>query len=97
MDVKGNCPPNAGTGGGRERGDCTKERLLHKTIRDSVKSDEAKWIDDMLADGAWTAVRRLRKPPAPKQGRLRDETGELVSSDQRANTMAKHLETVQWH
>ena len=50
----------------------------------------------MLSDGQWEQLRKIRKPKQPRQGRLRSQDGELVGSEVWAETMAKHLETVQW-
>ncbi len=41
-------------------------------------------------------MRRLRKHQRPSQGRLRDLNGNLVLSDERAKTLAAHLESCQW-
>ena len=38
----------------------------------------------------------MRKPAKPQQGRLRNLAGELVESDLRAETLAEHLEQIQW-
>ena len=38
----------------------------------------------------------LKKGVKRQQGRLRNLNGELVSSEQRAETLAEHLEKVQW-
>ena len=49
----------------------------------------------MAASGDWSQIRSLRKGIRPAQGRLKDLAGELVSSEQRAQTMAEYLERVQ--
>jgi len=72
------------------------ETDLNKAIRRSAKADRRKWLDEMLQTGDWSQVRRLRKGVKPHQGRLKDSMGQLVSSDERAETFAKHLEHVQW-
>ena len=38
----------------------------------------------------------MRKGFAPRQGRLKNAGGDIVSSEMRAETLAKHLESVQW-
>ena len=50
----------------------------------------------MGADGDWKSLKKLRSPPKPKQGRLKDLAGQTVSSEERAETLAEHLEQVQW-
>ena len=46
--------------------------------------------------GDWSGIRRLRKGFASPQGRLRDESGKLVSSDERADTLGTYLQNVRW-
>ena len=41
-------------------------------------------------------IRKLRKGFAPAQGRLKDAHGSVVSSENRAEVLATHLEQVQW-
>ena len=72
------------------------EKTIHKAVRRAAKRDKGIWLDDTIADGSWQSVRKLLKPTAAKQGRLRNLQGELVSSEERANTLAEYLETVQW-
>ena len=71
-------------------------KRLHILVRRSAKEDRSAWVDEALADGSWHAIKKFRKPKAAKQGRLRDQFGMLVSSDQRADTMSIYLESVQW-
>ena len=80
----------------RSHGDSVQERLLNKEVRRSVSSDKGAWLDTLLASRDWSQIRRLRKGFVPKQGRLRDIRGAEVDSDRRAETLAEHLETVQW-
>ena len=58
--------------------------------------DRAEWLTELAQTGSWDGVRRLRKRPRLAQGRLKDSSGQLVSSEHRADTMAAYLETVQW-
>ena len=50
----------------------------------------------MLQHGDWDAIRKLRKPRQAKCRKLRNAAGDLVESSQWADTMANHLEEVQW-
>ena len=50
----------------------------------------------MLATGSWEEIRKLRKGFTPKQGRLKNYSGEVVSSELRAETFAEYLERDQW-
>ena len=50
----------------------------------------------ICASGDWDEVRKLRKGLKHQQGRLKNRSGQLVSSEERAETLAEHLEKVQW-
>ena len=80
----------------RQTGDWLKEQELNRDIRLTVKGDRARWLDALVATGDWSQVRKLRKGHTPSQGRLRNANGAYVSSEQRAETLAQHLESVQW-
>ena len=41
-------------------------------------------------------MKKLRKPPRPKEGKLRGADGIEVWSEERADTLAKYLEDIQW-
>ena len=73
-----------------------EEKLLATMIKHSVKRDRAAWLDTLTATGDWNEIRKLRKGFVPKQGRLKNSVGDLVASDMRAETLAEHLEKVQW-
>ena len=72
------------------------ERDLARRIRASVRSDRRAWLDEVVAQKDWAQVRKLRRGTPTTQGRLKDAAGRLVSSELRAETMADHLEKVQW-
>ena len=80
----------------RLAGNFVSEKAFHKAVRKAVKHDKATWLEETLADGSWRGIRHITKRVAPKQGRLRNLEGDLVSSEQRADTMAIYLEEVQW-
>ena len=67
-----------------------------RRIRTSVRRDRRAWLDEVLAQKDWAEVRKLRRGAPTTQGRLKDSTGRLVSSEMQAETMAEHLEKVQW-
>ena len=73
-----------------------EERRLHKLVRSMAKKDRTAWMERLLDEGSWEQIRRIRKPKKPRQGKLRDGQGVLVDSDEWAETMAVHLEAVQW-
>ena len=80
----------------RSAGHDGEEKRMHKAVRKSVRSDRTAWVDACLAEGSWKAIKNFRKPRPTKQGRLRDDKDELVSSEHRADTRAAYLEKVQW-
>ena len=61
-----------------------------------MKRDRSDWLDYLLATGDWQQIRKLRKGFSPKQGRLRNTAGRLVSREERADTLAEYFATVQW-
>ena len=80
----------------RSLGKWDAERDLRKQVKKSARRDRAAWLEQLVADGSWPAVRKLRRGRRVQQGRLRNASGELVCSEHRAETLAEHLETVQW-
>jgi len=81
----------------RATGNWTLEKQLRKQIQKSAKQDRAKWLEELSAKGDWSALRLLRKGRKVQQGRLYNVNGDPVCSDERAETFAKHLASVQWH
>ena len=79
----------------RRTADYSLEKELSKEIRRSAKRDRAQWLTDLAASGSWDSMRYLKKKRKPAQGRLRNEDGQLVSSEDWAETMANYLEKVQ--
>jgi hypothetical protein len=53
-------------------------------------------MDRMLEEGDWNQIRNLRNPKRLKCHRLKNAEGQFVESDEWADTMAAHLETIQW-
>ena len=80
----------------RESNDVKEEQRLHKQVRIAAKKNRTEWVDRLLVTGTWEQVKRLRKKAPRRPGKLRDQKGDLVDSDIWAETMAKHLENVQW-
>ena len=72
------------------------EKMLHGQVKHSVKMDRSQWLDDLLKTGDWNEIRRLRKGHRPQSGRLKNADGNVVESDQRAETLANYFESVQW-
>ena len=61
-----------------------------------MKRDRTIWLEQLTVTGDWNEIRKLRKGFAPHQGRLKDMVGDLLASNSRADTLADHLEKVQW-
>ena len=80
----------------RREGDWRKENELSDIIKKSAKSDRKKWLEDLAGSGSWKDVRYLRSPNKSFQGRLRNLQGDIVFSDQRAESMAEYFEKIQW-
>ncbi len=80
----------------RLRSDRGMEKEMQKQVRNSVRVDKAAWLENMLADGRWDDLKKFRNPRRTKPGQLRNKDAELVSSEDRADTMAAYLETLQW-
>ena len=66
-------------------------------MKRSAKKDKGKWLSDLASAGDWKSVRKLRQLTRSSQTRLLNSSGQIVSTDERAQTFADHLESVQWH
>ena len=72
------------------------ERKLHKQIRGCIKDNKKKWLNDQLSGGGWGAIKSLKKGPTKKPMQVRGADNMLVSSEERADTLADYFEKVQW-
>lgn len=61
---------------------------MNTKVKDSVKQGRSDWLDKLTVSGDWDQVRKLRNGVAPAQGRMRNLHGELVNSEDRAETYA---------
>jgi len=68
---------------------------LSSEIRRSAKIDRRVWLEERLLDNDWSEIRKLRKG-GKQLGRLKNASGEFVSSEARAETLADHYERIQW-
>ena len=66
----------------------TLEATLNSAIKKSAKADRRDWLDGMVHTGDWSGIKLLRRGRLRRQGRLRNQEGNLVASDMRAQTMA---------
>ena len=72
------------------------EASLNKLIKKSVKQDRKSWLHKQLSGNNWSEIKKLRKGVPVQQGRLKDQSGHIVSSEHRSETMALHFEKIQW-
>ena len=80
----------------RDAKDHAEEKMFTKEIKKNVKNDREQWLQNMIRQKDWTALRGLRKPPQNPQGRLNNANDEFVPSNERADTLADFFEHVQW-
>jgi len=80
----------------RANNDYEIEQRLHREVRKSAKVDRTVWLERILETGDWKQLRNIRKPKKLKHSRLRNASGDLIESDMWADTMAAHLEDIQW-
>ena len=80
----------------RREGNWTNEKALRTRVKAAVRRDKRAWLEKMIDTGGWDAVKKLRRKSSIQPGCLKNSSGETVSSEERADTMALHLETVQW-
>ena len=76
--------------------DFETERLLHSEIKKAAKTDKKRWLEELAGANSWRALRVMRCGTRHLQGKLCDDRGIPVSSECRADTFAKYLESVQW-
>ena len=80
----------------RIAGDWMLEKQLRKETQKSVRKDRTLWLQELAGQGDWESLRKLRPKNTASQTRLKDTHGETVSSELRAETLADHLEHLQW-
>ena len=72
------------------------EKQLRKDTKRSARQDRATWLTELAGKGDWHSLKQLRGQQRNKQTRLVDRSGNIVSTDRRAETLAEYLEQVQW-
>ena len=72
------------------------EQDLSRRLKRQVKHDKLVWLRGLASSGTWDAIKKLRQPKRPDQGRLKNASGTLVDSDERAEVLANYLQEVQW-
>ena len=80
----------------RAQNNFAEEKELHKKVRRSAQMDRTLWLNGALENGSWKSVVAIREHYQPNKGQLVDANGKLCESNEWAETMACHLETVQW-
>lgn len=80
----------------RASADWPLEKQLRKETQKSVRKDRSNWLTDLAGRGDWQSLRKLRQKGRASQTRLQNLQGETVSTELRAETLADHLEHLQW-
>jgi len=80
----------------RRASDWRWEMKVNKNVKASAKADRRAWLDALVEDGSWHAVKAAKKDHKHQHGRLKNRAGELVSSDERTEAFAEYYEQVQW-
>ena len=80
----------------RANGDHAEEMGLSKQIKRQVRVDRAKWLDELVAKGDWSAIKLARGKSKRQLITLRDDQSNIVSIEHRAETLAAYFERVQW-
>ena len=76
--------------------DWRSEKKFRKEVHKSARADKSDWLENLVKVGDWKAVKRLRKGRRIQQCRLKNATGVTVLSSERPETLADHLERIQW-
>ena len=80
----------------RASGNHAEEMALSKQIKRQVRVDRAKWLDELVAKGDWSAIKLARGKSKRQLITLRDDQSNIVSTEHRAETLAAYFERVQW-
>ena len=80
----------------RASGDHAEEMALSKQIKRQVRVDRAKWLDELVAKGDWSAIELARGKSKRQLFTLRDDQSNIVSTEHLAETLAAYVERVQW-
>ena len=80
----------------RRQADYSQEQALSRRIKIQAKIDRDVGLLNLAGSKDWGQLKRLRRGEVRLQGRLHDESGMPVSSEQRADTFARYLAEVQW-
>ena len=72
-----------------------EEKRIGKEIKKLIVNNWAVWLDKFLKTGDWDEIRKLKRGVHHQQGRLQNESGQLISTEEKAETLAEHVEEVQ--
>ena len=78
----------------RADGDFDREANCSRQIKQRVKSDKARWLDNAIASGNWKTINSLRRKP--KSQHLAIDALHGQDENTRAETLAEYFESVQW-
>lgn len=80
----------------RKTNNYEREQELHKQIKRTVKDGRKNWLTTQLVGGNWKEIKSLKKGPTKKPLQVRGADNILVSSENRADTLADYFEHIQW-
>ena len=72
-------------------GDHAEEMALSKQIKSQVRLDKAKWLDELVAKGDWSAIKLARGKSKRQLITLRDDQSNIVSTEHRAETLMIYI------
>ena len=79
----------------RANGDNAEGIALSKQIKRQVRFDRAKWLDELITKGDWSAIKLARGKSRRQLITLRDDQSSIVNTEHRADTLAAYVERVQ--
>ena len=65
-------------------------------MKKSARADNARWLEELAANGDWKTVQKFTRKKGNMQSRLKNAEGIVVSTAERSETFAAHLKHIQW-
>ena len=72
---------------------------MSRQIRRQAKIDRHNWLNDMLENGSWQALKKYQKQleKSTRSIQLRDKHGAILAMKDQAESMSEFFETMQWY
>ena len=80
----------------RDKKNLAAEWALSKRIKNAIRRDKRRYWAEQLEKEDWKEVKSTKKPFMPRQTKIRDKKGLIVTSEKRPDVLADHFESVQW-